>query len=681
MSGTIFLDETYPLGERSPKTNVVIHRSGDLSGTATVNYRTGDYTAGTTGLNPATAGSDYIAAQGSVTFKKNQANISVPITLIDDSLSEGPEAFSFAITSVSSGANLGTQKTAVIRIEDNEAPSSGTDPEPPPTIQVKTEQVLTGVDRPISFDWVPGSPATMVVAEKAGQIKVFGPGTTSYTLLDLRSIVNDNLDRGLLDIELHPNFATQPYLYAYYAVDPPETTNYAVGSNQGPDGSGNRYVHLVRYKVNTDAATGRLSVDPTTKRILLGSAGDSLNDISGGGAVNSTDSINQAPSGINPDGTNIKDYIAADSLSHAAGGLEFGPDGLLYVTVGDGTSYNFPDPRAVRVQDIGNLSGKVLRIDPETGNGLASNPFYNGDPGSNESKLYQIGVRNAFRLGFDGDGDLFLGDVGWYSWEEINTGGARANFGWPYYEGGQGGVSLRSPDYSNFSQAQDFYRAGTPVVAPFQAFSHSDEPPGPSMNAIVFGDVYTGSAYPSWLQNQAFFSGLNTGEVFVVPTTAGGTASKLFSHPGTIVFMDQGPDGRMYFADISNGTIGRWQISTPNFDLRLDSNSDRVGSTDLSGSTVSGNIFVFLQGEATGVQQVQFLIDGRSVNVDRSAPWDLVGGNSNQARPFDTRKLSDGDHSISAIINFTDGRTVTSVTDSFWVQNGTSAPLAPDQLI
>jgi hypothetical protein len=313
---------------------------------------------------------------------------------------------------------------------------------------------------------------------------------------------------------------------------------------------------------------------------------------------------------------------------------------------------------------------------------LSSNPFFNGVPDSNQSKVYQLGVRNAFRLGFDTDGDLFLGDVGWYSWEEINTGSAGANFGWPYYEGGQGGVSLRTPQYSDLLAARAFYDAGSPVVAPFQAFSHSDEPPGPAMNAIVFGDVYTGQVSPTWLQNRAFFSSLYTGEVFAVPTTAGGTAARLTSYPGTIVFMDQGPDGRMYFADISNGTIGRWQFSTPsNFDLRVDANKDRVGSNDLNGALVSGDVFVFLQGDPAGVQQVQFLIDGRSVNVDRSAPWDLVGGNPTQARPFDTQTLADGVHSISAIINFSDGRTVATVTDSFTVKNATGAALAPDQVL
>src|SRR5262249_40740063 len=77
----------------------------------------------------------------------------------------------------------------------------------------------------------------------------------------------------------------------------------------------------------------------------------------------------------------IRAYTPTDSTSHSIGAVHFGPDGMLYLSIGDGTSYNFVDPRAVRVQDTHNLSGKVLRIDPMTGAGVPGNPFYNAsDP-------------------------------------------------------------------------------------------------------------------------------------------------------------------------------------------------------------------------------------------------------------------------------------------------------------
>jgi hypothetical protein len=111
--------------------------------------------------------------------------------------------------------------------------------------------------------------------------------------------------------------------------------------------------------------------------------------------------------------------------------------------------------------------------------------------------------------------------------------------------------------------AKDFYASGKPVVAPYQAFNHYDTAPRYPMQAIVFGDVYTGSAYPTSLQDRAFVSNLTTGDVYTVSTLdPAATIEKLTTYGGTIVFMDQGPDGLMYYADISNGRIGRWQITT-----------------------------------------------------------------------------------------------------------------------
>jgi glucose/arabinose dehydrogenase len=99
---------------------------------------------------------------------------------------------------------------------------------------------------------------------------------------------------------------------------------------------------------------------------------------------------------------NIRDYLATDSDSHSNGAIHFGPDGMLYFSNGDGTSYNFMDPRTVRAQDVHNLSGKVLRIDPMTGAGVPGNPFYDpADPNSNQSKVFYSGVRNAYRFTFD----------------------------------------------------------------------------------------------------------------------------------------------------------------------------------------------------------------------------------------------------------------------------------------
>ena len=268
--------------------------------------------------------------------------------------------------------------------------------------------------------------------------------------------MNDYQDRGLLDIALHPDFGTpvqagQPehnYIYAFYVVDPSGTAG-KIG-NAGPDGGGNRFAYLVRFTAN--AATNYTTAVAGSEVILLGGAGQTLQDISGAGAVDSTSNINQAESGFNAlTGKYVDNYIKVDSRSHAGGSLAFGPDGALYVSIGDGTSFDATDPRTVSVQNVDSLSGKILRIDPLTGLGLPDNPFVG--PGyalsANRSKVYQLGLRNPFSIGFAQDGRLLISNTGWFSWEEIESGPPGANFGWPYFEGGDNGIILRAPGYQN----------------------------------------------------------------------------------------------------------------------------------------------------------------------------------------------------------------------------------------
>ncbi|MBD0386427.1 MAG: PQQ-dependent sugar dehydrogenase, partial [Nostoc sp. C3-bin3] len=168
---------------------------------------------------------------------------------------------------------------------------------------------------------------------------------------------------------------------------------------------------------------------------------------------------------------NVQNFIANDSESHSVGSVRFGTDGSLFVSLGDGTSYNGRDPRAIRVQDVNNLSGKMLRIDAMTGQGLSSNPFYNGDPNSNSSKVYNLGLRNPFRFTIDKSTNTpVIGDVGFYIYEEVNIGKPGANFGWPFYEGGldanNNTVSLKQPTYSKLDAAKAFYNSGTVVTPP-----------------------------------------------------------------------------------------------------------------------------------------------------------------------------------------------------------------------
>ena len=101
-------------------------------------------------------------------------------------------------------------------------------------------------------------------------------------------------------------------------------------------------------------------------------------------------------------------------------------------------------------------------------------------------------------MGFDQDGQLIITNTGWNSWEEIESGPPGANFGWPYYEGGDNGVLLRAPGYQTLPSAPAFYAAvdsGAITITPaFRAMAHASSEPGFQNQAITGGDViYTGT--------------------------------------------------------------------------------------------------------------------------------------------------------------------------------------------
>ena len=424
--------------------------------------------------------------------------------------------------------------------------------EPLPTLN--DEVVLDGLSLPTAIEWTPNGDR-FFVAEKNGLIKVSQNGELLDTpFIDLSDRVNGTRDRGLLDIAVHPDFFNgSPYVYALYTYDPPEVFQYS--GLAGADGNGNRAGRLTR--ITADPNTNFTTAVPSSEVVILGtnSTWENFN-----GFVNSTTNFNEPPAGILADGTNLQDFLAADSESHSIGSVEFGPDGALYVSNGDGTSYNRTDPRSVRVQDIDNLSGKILRIDPMTGDGLANNPFYNGDPDANRSKVYQLGLRNPFRMTVDPrNGDVYVGDVGWTQWEEINSAGAGANFGWPYYEGGDGN-NLRTGGYRDLPEAQTFYNSGESVEPSILALSHNMD----GINAIVLGDIYTGNAFPEQYQGDLFFNDLGRGIVYNVNFDADGNVASFdtFTTGANIVVqIIQGPDGSLYYVDLDDGVVGRWFFS------------------------------------------------------------------------------------------------------------------------
>jgi glucose/arabinose dehydrogenase len=582
MTDSVFITNTeLSVSETAGTVLESISRSGTLAGPVTVKYGITSDTA--------TAGQDFVGGQGTVTIPAGVSRVTVPIKIINDTLPEPTETFVFSlIDSPDSTATIGVPRTSRVSILDDETPAPPPNPEPPliSNYNVTSTPVISGLDQPIRVVFSPVDPSKVYVAEKPGVIALSDLNTgTTRTVIDLSRQVNDAGDRGLLDIALDPHFAQNGFIYVFEVIDPPDAVRQT--GNAGPDGTGNRYAQVIRY--TADPATSFSTILSNSAKILLGNAGQSEADISGGGAQDFTDpafaGAVSSEQFINPKAATPptvvngfkQDYLKVDSSSHAGGHLNFGPDGNLYVSVGEGSSFDYADPHSLNVQSLDSLSGKILRIDPATGLGLADNPFVTSGIilDSNRAKVYQLGLRNPFSVAFAPDGRLFIADTGWNSWEEIDSAGPGANFGWPFYEGGDGGVSIKTPAYSDMAAAQAFYAKvanGTAfVTAPIRAFAHDSSLPGFQNQAITAGEViYTGTVYPASLKNNFFFTNFPDGQVFAVDINNSANVKYLYSVSGDApVDFVQGPDGSVYYADLLNGVIGRLGITDATKPVKL----------------------------------------------------------------------------------------------------------------
>ncbi|MFL5238273.1 MAG: DUF4082 domain-containing protein [Rhizomicrobium sp.] len=550
-------DVAVTVTESTPTATLTVLRSGNTDQAATIHFATSN--------GSALGGSDYTASSGTVTFAAGQVSQTISVPITNDTIPENDESFTVTLSNPT-GATLGAQSTTTVSILDNDNPTLGS---------LVRETVVTGLSEPTAIDWTPDG-RYMIVAQKDGVVRVVDNGTLRSTpLIDLSSEVNNVGDRGLLGIAVNPNFASNPYVYLLYTYDPPETAGQT--GLAAPDQAGNRPSRLVR--VTVDPTT--MIADPASELVLVGK--NSIWAYTSRPDVNSNGDPSIVPSGI-VNGTtitapasqieigtqdndpnhagvqnqNIRDYLATDGDSHSIGAVHFGPDGYLYLTVGDGTSYNFADPRAVRVQDIHNLSGKLLRIDPTTGEGAPGNPYYQtSDPNSNQSKVFDYGVRNAYRFSFDPVTNLpVLGDVGWNTWEEIDTGPAGSNFGWPYLEGPN-----RTASYQDLSQAISFYNNGnrnntSDPAAVFPILSRSHGAPD-NAAAITAGDFFN--------QNTMFFDDVLNGNIYAATLNASRQVTNVQvvdSGISGIVDLQKGPDGSIYGADVYDGTIRRWVDSS-----------------------------------------------------------------------------------------------------------------------
>ena len=347
------------------------------------------------------------------------------------------------------------------------------------------------------------------IAEKGGTIKVVKDGVLLSDPLVTLTDVNTFGDRGLIGLAVDPNFATNGYIYVSYTFE----------NSPGFNIAGPKTGRIVRLTVVGDTAS------ESSKLVLVGSVG---------GSATSPSCENFAVT---------DDCIASDSNSHSVGGLRFGTDGKLYASLGDGADFSTVDPRALRAQNVNALAGKMLRINTD-GTAPADNPFYDGNPNSNKSKVYALGLRNSFRLGFHPTTNLlYSGDVGWGSWEEVNLIEAGKNYGWPCREGNVATSYGCTPSsaYTN----------------PLYTYAHNSAGAG----SIIAGAFPANSAYPAQYGNSLFIGDYAQMWVKRLVLNASGTAMVSVEDfvPDTVwpVEIITGPDGNIYYLDIVFGSLNR----------------------------------------------------------------------------------------------------------------------------
>jgi glucose/arabinose dehydrogenase len=443
------------------------------------------------------------------------------------------------------------------------------DPIPLPGFQ--DEVVLSGLTNPTTLRFA--NDGRVFVAEKSGMIKVFDnlSDPTPTVFADLRTKVHNFWDRGMLGLELHPNFPTTPFLYVAYTHDA------AIGQNAprwgSPGSTSDPCPNPPGSTQDGCLASGRLSRLQASGNVMTGS-----------------------------EQVFIEDWCI-QYPSHSVGDLEFGPDGNLYMTGGDGASFSFIDygqagsPKnpcgdppsgvggtqtpptaeggALRSQDLrtrtdpATLGGAVLRLDPNTGAGLPSNPFGSSSD-ANERRIIGYGLRNPFRMAFrPGTDQIYLGDVGYRTFEEINVipdanDPDFDNFGWPCYEG-----SPKQTGYDNLDLniCEDLYDDSGAARNPLFQYRH--EMPAHSGDNCKTGTssttgvaFYEGGNYPSEYDGAMFMADYARDCIWVMRAGANGapdpsTVTNFVEDAAGPVDLVIGPGGDLFYPAFNNGTIRR----------------------------------------------------------------------------------------------------------------------------
>jgi len=323
--------------------------------------------------------------------------------------------------------------------------------EPLPPVHIALEPVTSGFTSPLYLTAPPGDTDRLFVVERGGRIKIVKDGQVLATpFLDLSAEVTAGSERGLLSLAFHPEYASNGYFYVDY------TDADSAAS------------HVVRYTVSSDP------------------------DMADAGSASALLSV------------------AQPFANHNGGMLKFGPDGMLYVGLGDGGGGGDPTGNG---QNTSTLLASILRLDVDGASPYAippDNPFV-GDAGA-RAEIWAYGLRNPWRFSFDREtGDLYIADVGQNAHEEVDfepspsAGGV--NYGWNVMEG-------------SYCYRPSSGCSMTGLTLPVYDYPHTEG------CSITGGYVYRGSASPS-LEGRYFFSDYCAGWIRSFGVAGSGVATAI----------------------------------------------------------------------------------------------------------------------------------------------------------
>ncbi len=374
-----------------------------------------------------------------------------------------------------------------------------------PILQAKSI-VSTGLSQPLLVTHTPnGAADRLFVVERTGKIRIVDKGAlVTKPFLDITSKVvagtANGDERGFLGLAFHPNYAQNGLFYV----------NYSDKADSNDTGD----TIIEEYKVSS---TSPDEADPASARLVL----------------------------------KVEQPTNSNALfrNHKGGAINFGPDGFLYIGLGDGGGSGDTDTThgTGNGQSLTALLGKILRIDPVKGASSA----YSSPPGNLKDKMsaaapevWDYGLRNPFRTNFDGcTGDLYIGDVGQDKYEELDIeklGEGNKNYGWNEMEGNHCYQPMTNCD-----------QAG--ITKPFVEYDHN------TGKSITGGAVYRGSAIPA-LRGTYFYADYTSNAIWsLVYDRDKGTISTPVSlkqdinNVTSIAAIQTGADGEIYFVSLMGG--------------------------------------------------------------------------------------------------------------------------------